>query len=111
LHSQAKRNSCPRTHVRRLSALPFFAIWAMSLASPAHASIASMTSGAPSYSLFGAFFPAWMVCALIGIAGAIGTRVVMVASGLAKVLPLQLYVCASVGLTIALFAWLTWFGR
>jgi hypothetical protein len=30
---------------------------------------------APSFELFGAFFPAWMLCALIGIIGAAGTRV------------------------------------
>jgi hypothetical protein len=30
--------------------------------------------GAPSFVLFGAFFPAWMLCALIGIFGAIAAR-------------------------------------
>jgi hypothetical protein len=68
-------------------------------------------NGAPSYSLFGAFFPAWLFCAVIGIIGAIGARAAMVGSGLAKVLPYQLFVCASIGLIVALLVWLIWFGR
>jgi hypothetical protein len=66
--------------------------------------------GAPSFSLFGAFFPAWMFCALLGIFAAIGVRAVLVISGLAEVLPLQLFVCTSIGVCCALLAWLFWFG-
>ncbi len=67
--------------------------------------------GAPSYTLFGAFFPAWIFCTAIGIVGAIGTRIAFVATGLAAILPYQLVVCASVGLSIALLAWLLLFGQ
>ena len=67
--------------------------------------------GAPSFILSGAYFPGWMFCGLFGILGAIGARVAMVASGLNEVLPFQLFVCVSVGLTIAVAAWLLWFGR
>lgn len=66
--------------------------------------------GAPSYTLFGAYFPAWMFCAALGILAAIVARVVFVATGLAYVLPLQLFVCASIGLCAALYAGLTLFG-
>jgi hypothetical protein len=66
--------------------------------------------GAPSFSLFGAFFPAWMFCGLLGIFAAIGVRVGFVISGLAEVLPLQLFVCTSIGVCFALLAWLFWFG-
>ncbi len=66
--------------------------------------------GAPSFSLFGAFFPAWMFCALLGIFAAIGVRAGFVVSGLAEILPLQLFVCTSLGLCFALLAWLFWFG-
>lgn len=68
-------------------------------------------TGAPSFSLFGAFFPAWMFCALIGIIGAILARAAMVSSGLAKFLPFQLFVCAAIGLILALLVWLIWFGQ
>jgi hypothetical protein len=66
--------------------------------------------GAPSFVFFGAFFPDWMLLSGIGILAAIGTRVVLIAAGLTEVMPLQLLVCVSVGLTIATFTWLLWFG-
>jgi hypothetical protein len=66
--------------------------------------------GAPSFVLFGAFFPAWMLLAGIGILAAIGTRVALVATGVAEILPLQLLVCVSAGLTVAVVIWLLWFG-
>jgi hypothetical protein len=65
---------------------------------------------APSFELFGAYFPAWMLCALIGIVAAVGTRAAFVGSGLSSILPYQLFVCASIGLIFALVAWLIWFG-
>ena len=46
---------------------------------PAFAGCAS--HGAPSFVLFGAFFPAWMLCAFIGIFGAIAARGIFVAAG------------------------------
>ncbi len=67
--------------------------------------------GAPSFTLFGAFFPGWMFCAAIGLLGAVGARVAFVATGLANILPFQLFVCAAIGLCLALLAWLIWFGR
>ena len=66
--------------------------------------------GAPSYTLFGAYFPAWMFCAAFGILVAIIARVAFVATGLAYALPLQLFVCAAVGLCAAVFAGLRFFG-
>lgn len=65
--------------------------------------------GAPSFVLFGAYFPAWMFCALFGILAAIAARALMVATGLSEALPLQLFICVSVGLTIAIGVWLLWF--
>jgi hypothetical protein len=68
------------------------------------------SQSAPSFVVFGAFFPAWMLCALIGILGAIAARGTFVALGLASVLPFQLFVCSSLGLMAATFTWLIWFG-
>ena len=67
--------------------------------------------GAPSFVIAGSYFPGWMFCALIGIVAAIAVRVGFVASGLAGVLPFQLFVCAAIGLCCGLFAWLLWFGH
>ena len=62
-------------------------------------------AGAPSFSLFGAFFPAWMFCAGIGIAGAAIARAAFVGTGVAAVLPYQLLVCTAVGTIIGIAAW------
>jgi hypothetical protein len=66
--------------------------------------------GAPDFVLFGAFFPDWMFCAILGIMVAVVARVVFVATGLSDILPYQLFVCLSVGLIFAFLAWLFWFG-
>ena len=67
------------------------------------------TRGAPSYVLFGAYFPAWMFLALLAIIAAIVARALFLATGLARVLPFQLFVCAAVGVSAALLAWSRWF--
>jgi uncharacterized membrane protein YeaQ/YmgE (transglycosylase-associated protein family) len=67
--------------------------------------------GAPSFVLFGAYFPGWMLCALLGIVAAIATRALMVSTGLSAILPFQLLVCASIGAVVAIALWLLWFGR
>ncbi len=59
-------------------------------------------SAAPSFEIVGAYFPAWMFCALFGIVAAAGTRAAFVASGLSSVLPYQLFVCTSIGVIFAL---------
>jgi hypothetical protein len=66
---------------------------------------------APSFDLFGAFFPAWLLCGVIGIAGATAARVVFVSTGLANTLPYQLGVCSAIGVITALLVWLVGFGH
>jgi hypothetical protein len=65
--------------------------------------------GAPSFVLFGAYFPAWMLLALIGIVAAALARVLALKTGIAAVLPFQLALCTSAGVTAAVLAWLIWF--
>jgi hypothetical protein len=67
--------------------------------------------GAPSFDLFGAFFPAWLLCGVIGIAGAGAARVAFVGSGLANSIPFQLFVCTAIGVIAAILPWLLFFGR
>jgi hypothetical protein len=67
--------------------------------------------GAPSFVIAGSYFPGWMFCAVIGIIAAIAVRIGFVASGLANVLPFQLFVCSAIGLCFGLLAWLLWFGQ
>ncbi len=58
----------------------------------------------PSLPLFGAYFPAWLVSAVIGILGALAMRVVLVRVGIDDVLPVRLLVYVSLASAIA-FAW------
>jgi hypothetical protein len=66
---------------------------------------------APSFDLFGAFFPAWLLCGAIGIAGAAIARVVFVSSGFSNEVPYQLAVCTAIGVISAVLVWLIAFGR
>ena len=68
-------------------------------------------AGAPSLDLFGAFFPAWLLCALLGILVALGVRLFLAARNLVDFLPFQLPVCTSLGAIAALLIWLIFFGR
>jgi hypothetical protein len=76
--------------------------------------LAGMTLGglsaSPSFEIVGAFFPAWMVCALIGIVGGISVRAIFVATGLANALPHQLAVCTAIAVITGILAWLIGFG-
>lgn len=69
------------------------------------------SGGAPSFTLFGAFFPGWMFCGVTGIVGAVAARAVFVSSRLSNVLPYQLLVCTAIGVIVAILAWFVWFGR
>ena len=66
-------------------------------------------AGAPSYELFGAFFPAWMLCALAGILAAAAARVAFTTARLVGVVPYQLAVCGAIGVIVALLVWLVVF--
>lgn len=65
---------------------------------------------APTVSAFGAYFPGWLLCALIGIAGAAIARIGFVATGLSDKIPAQFFVCAAIGIIIASLCWLIGIG-
>ena len=65
--------------------------------------------GAPSFELFGAFFPAWMLCALIGVVGAAGTRVILTNATFRNIVPFQLAACPAVGVIVGLLVWMILF--
>src|ERR1700742_4085306 len=58
-------------------------------------------AGAPSLDLFGAFFPAWLLCAVLGIFVALGARLFFAARNLVDLLPFQLPLCTSLGTIVA----------
>lgn len=63
-------------------------------------------AGAPSLSLFGAYFPLWLLSALVGIAGALVTWRIFVTTGWADTVRWQLLVNTAIGLMIAEIVWL-----
>ncbi|OUI84606.1 hypothetical protein HC62_13215 [Acetobacter tropicalis] len=66
--------------------------------------------GAPSFSIFGAYFPDWMLCGIIGVAVAVGLRVLFLVSGIDSILSLRLFTYVSLGIIAALLVWLVGFG-
>jgi hypothetical protein len=67
--------------------------------------------GAPSYSIFGAFFPAWLLCAGIGLLGSAVLRVLVIALGFEETLPWPLLVYTAFATGVALWLWLALFGE
>lgn len=67
--------------------------------------------GAPSYSIFGAFFPAWLLCAGIGLVGSVVLRVLVIALGFEEALPWPLLVYTAFATGVALWLWLALFGE
>ena len=67
--------------------------------------------GAPSFVLFGAYFPAWMLVAGIGILVAAAARALSLAMGTADALQFPLALCTSVGVIAAILVWQIWFAR
>ncbi|MBV8455321.1 MAG: hypothetical protein JO122_01745 [Acetobacteraceae bacterium] len=68
-------------------------------------------STSPAQNILGSFFPAWMLCAAAGIAGAVVLRQVICAFGINRdlIAPPLTYLCIAVAGT--LLVWLLWFGH
>jgi uncharacterized membrane protein YeaQ/YmgE (transglycosylase-associated protein family) len=67
--------------------------------------------GAPSYVMFGAYFPFWLLSAVTGIVGALVAHRVFVATGWARRVPYQLSVCTAIGIVVGVFFWLLGTGQ
>lgn len=65
-------------------------------------------NGAPTLTIAGAYFPAWLICGLVAVLAAVVVWVVMIATGLSNRIPFQLAVCISLGVIAALILWRTW---
>ena len=67
--------------------------------------------GAPSYSLFGAFFPAWLLCSLLGLVATFLFRGVVIATGIEEAMPFKLLVYMAFAAGFAVWLWLSLFGE
>ncbi len=69
------------------------------------------TRGAPSFALFGAYFPFWLLSSVTGIAGAVVAHRVFVATGWVRAVPYQLSVCTAIGVVVGVLVWLSGTGQ
>ena len=67
--------------------------------------------GAPSYEIFGAYFPLWLLSAVVGLVGALIAHRIFVSTGWAQIVPLQLSVCVAIGLMVGVLFWLSGTGQ
>jgi hypothetical protein len=64
--------------------------------------------GAPSVTVAGAYFPAWLLCGVIAVLVAVIARSLMLVTRLSNHIPYQLAVCSSIGVIVALLVWQVW---
>jgi hypothetical protein len=63
--------------------------------------------GAPSFEIFGAYFPFWLLSGVLGLVGALVAQRIFVTTGWARTVPYLLFVCVAIGLTVAVLFWLS----
>ena len=64
---------------------------------------------APSIVVFGSYFPAWIVCAVLGVVGAVIARFVLARLGVDEFLPLRLVVYLCLAIAFGLAVWLFYY--
>ena len=64
---------------------------------------------APSLVVFGSYFPAWIVCAILGVVGAVVARFILARLGIDEFLPLRLVVYLCLAIVFGLGVWLGWY--
>jgi hypothetical protein len=65
-------------------------------------------ASAPTITLAGAYFPAWLLCAIFAVLVASATHIFMSVTKLSNRIPFELAVCASLGVIAALALWRFW---
>lgn len=68
-------------------------------------------SYSPTMDLFGSYFPAWMLCAAIGIVAAVIIRQILAVAGINAYVVAPLLTYAGLAVSATLLAWLLWFGH
>jgi hypothetical protein len=66
---------------------------------------------APTMDLFGSYYPAWMLCAALGIIAAVIIRQTLAVAGINDYVIAPLLTYAALAVSATLFAWLVWFGH
>ena len=66
---------------------------------------------APTMDLLGSYFPAWMLCAVLGIVTAVVIRQILGVTGINDYVLAPLLTYAALAMSATLLAWLFWFGH
>ena len=74
-------------------------------------SVDSAFSFPPTLDLLGSYFPAWMLCAAIGVVAAIIIRQILAVAGINDYVVVPLLTYAGLAVSATLLAWLLWFGH
>ena len=74
------------------------------------AACGSSGPSAPSLAIFGSYFPAWIVCAVLGIVVAVIVRQLLIIVDIDGYLPLPLLVYLSIAIALGIGLWFLWFG-
>jgi hypothetical protein len=64
----------------------------------------------PTLDLFGSYFPAWMLCAVIGVLAAVIIRRILVVVGIDEYVISPLLTYTGLAASATLLVWLVWFG-
>ena len=81
-------------------------LWRVAIALPVAA-----CNYAPTMDLLGSYFPAWMLCAVIGIVAAVIIRQILAVAGINDYVVAPLLTYAALAVSATLLAWLLWFGH
>jgi hypothetical protein len=68
-------------------------------------------SYSPTIHLLGSYFPAWMLCAVIGIVSSVVIRQILAMAGINDYVVAPLLTYAALAVSATLLAWLLWFGH
>ena len=83
-----------------------FALWRTASALPF-----AGCSYSPTLDLLGSYFPAWMLCAVLGVAAAVIIRQILAVAGINEYIVAPLLTYAGLAVAATLLAWLFWFGH
>ena len=81
-------------------------LWRVAIALPVAA-----CSYSPTMDLLGSYFPAWMLCAVIGIVAAVIIRQILAVAGINDYVVAPLLTYAGLAVSATLLVWLLWFGH
>ena len=81
-------------------------LWRVAIALPVAA-----CNYAPTMDLLGSYFPAWMLCAAIGIVASVIIRQILAVTGINDYVVAPLLTYAGLAVSATLLAWLLWFGH